>query len=260
MKKKLSVLLALSLIFGNTLQASAAELPESELPVNELTTSDAEYEAQIAEILASYDEDPEAAIEALAELDTVLVSAPTVVEHTPSSSSRMTYPSDYDLSVSCVKRTNSNRLYLQWILVTHALEVWTGPLDYISLEWDTDYASYYLASAGGAGCTIQGRDTGIVLFNVEDHRLSTASDKPIYGTVQVTPTTTGWMEFGSKFVHTYTTINVGGSATFSFTPSTAVAAGSSLNLAHTMSFKVDVGSETNQWQLWTDNAVKITEV
>lgn len=250
MKKTLSILLALVLVFSSAPQ-----------PSEERSVSDAEYEAQIAEILASYDKDPEAAIQALAELDTALVFAPTVVGPRPGPASKMTYPSDYDLSVSCVKRNDSNRLYLQWILVTHIREVWPGPADYISLEWDADHASYYLASAGGSGCTLEGRNTGIVLFKVEDSRLSTASDKPIYGTVQVTPTATGWMEFGSKFVHTYAKANVSGSARVSFTPSTAAAAaGGSLDLAHTMSFTVKVDSRTGQWQRWADNAVHITEL
>ena len=252
-KKKLSVLLALLLVFSIAVQASAAGSPVNKTPVD-----DAEYEAKIAEILASYAEDPEVAIQALAELDTELVSAPTTVEHGNASCTRATYPSDYELTVSCTKRTNSSRLYLQWILKANATELFAGPLDYVGLEWDTEYADYYLSTTGGTGCTLQGRNTGIVLFNVEDVKLS-AGDY-VFGTVQVTPRITGWMEFGSKFVHTYTTANISGRATASFAPSTSsAAAGGSLALPHTMTFTVNVSSGTSQWQLWADNAVKIQE-
>ena len=66
--------------------------------MNKTPVDDAEYEAKIAEILASYAEDPEVAIQALAELDTELVSAPTTVEHGNASCTRATYPSDYELT------------------------------------------------------------------------------------------------------------------------------------------------------------------
>lgn len=105
---------------------------------------------------------------------------------------------------------------------------------------------------------MKGRSTGIVLFNVEDETIGTGDY--LYGTVQIEPLTTGWMEFGSKFVHTYTTINVSGSANFSYSPSVQVflSGSGSLNLAHTMGFVVNVGTSTNSWEMWTDNAVNIT--
>lgn len=251
MKKKLSVLLALLLIFSNALQAFATEPLMTESPMN-----DTEYEAQVAEILASYNEDPEAAIQALEELDTELLSAPTIVEHGNDSYTRATYPSNYDLSVSSFKRSNSNRIYLQWILTANVVETSPGPLDYVGLEWDTEYASYYSSTAGGTGCTLQGRDAGIVLFNVEDVNMSAGSY--VYGTVQVTPIATGWMSYGSKFVHTYDKPSLSGSATFNFTPSASTEG--SLGFLHTMSFTVNVDSNAVQWPLWADNDVNILEI
>lgn len=232
--KKRAILLALLLVLGSVLQVCAAETPDNE--------------GRVAEILLSYDQDPEAAKQALAELDTVILSEPTVVRYG-------TYPSDYDLTVSSFMRSNSTRIYMQWILTANAEETRVGPLDYVSLEWDTAYGTYYLSSAGGTGCTVQGRDSGIILFNVEDDKLTEGSY--VYGTVQVTPTNTGWMEFGSKFVHTYMTVNLSGSATLSYTPS--ISTTNSLGLSYTKSYTVTVDSDTSQWQLWTDNAVNIYE-
>ena len=243
--KKISILLAILLVMSSALQVSAAEIPMNET----------EYEARVAEILVSYAENPEAAKRALAEIDTELVSEPTLVECGGNAVARGTYPSDYDLTVSSFKRSNSTRIYMQWILTANAEEEFVGPLDYVSLEWDTAYGTYYLSSAGGTGCTVQGRDAGIVLFNVEDDKLTVGSY--VYGTVQVTPIATGWMEFGSKFVHTYTTTDVSGSATFSYTPS--ISTTGSLGLSYTNSFTVNVSNSTGNWQRWVDNAVNIYE-
>lgn len=247
--KKLSVLFAFLLVFSSILQASAAEFPMDDL----------EYEDQVASILASYTDDPDAAKQALAELDTVLLSEPTVVECREGNPyTRGTSPSDYEFTVSSFKRSNSTRIYMQWILTANSYELSVGPLDFVSLEWDTAYGSYYLSSAGGDGCTVQGRDTGIVLFNVEDDKLF--SGDYVYGTVQVEPLTTGWMAFGSKFVHTYTSYNVTGSATHSYISSASVSAdGGSLGLSYTKTYTVNVDSETSQWQRWVDNAVNIYE-
>lgn len=96
-------------------------------------------------------------------------------------------------------------------------------------------------------------------FYVEDVKMISGSY--VYDTVQVTPIATGSMNYGSKFVHTYSKLNISGSATAAFTPSTSsAAAGGSLGLPHTMSFTVNVGTNINQWQLWADNAVNILEI
>lgn len=243
--KKLSVLLAFLLALSSVLQVSASESHEN----------DVEYEAQVAAIMVSYVADPEAANKALEAIDTELLCEPTIVEY-GNSNQRKTSPSDYELTVSVFKRSNSDRYYLQWILLANTNEWFEGPLDYVSLEWDTAYASYYLSSAGGDGCTVQGRDAGIVLFNVEDDKMS--SGDYVYGTVQVEPLQTGWMEFGSKYVHTYTSLFVSGSASYSYvTSASASAVGAGLGLSYTKTYTVNVSTDTNQWQIWADNAVNI---
>ena len=245
--KALSILIAFILVFSCL----------SPIDQVEVSASEAEYEAQVAAILVSYADDPEAAKLALEELDTILLSEPTIVEYSSNYNGRGTSPSDYELSVASTKRSNSNRIYLSCLLKVNAKEWFPEPLDFMSLEWDTAYGSYYLSTAGGNGCTVQGRDAGIVLFNIEDDKLS--SGDYVYGTVQVEPIAGGWMEYGSKFVHTYTSFDVSGSASYSFTPSISVSStGCSLGLSYTKTYTVTVSPSTSQWQMWADNAVNLS--
>lgn len=245
--KTLSVLIALILVFSCLVPVAPVQV----------FASDTEYEAQVAAILATYTSDPEAAKLALIKLDTTLLAEPSITAYNNSPKARGTSPSDYELLVASTKRSNSNRIYLSCVLIVNAKEWFPGPLDFMSLEWDTAYGKYYLSATGGGGCTVQGRDAGIVLFNIEDDKLS--SGDHIYGTVQVEPISSGWMEYGSKFVHTYTSFNVSGSASYSFTPSaSASGTGGGLGLSYTKTYLVNVSSSTSQWQLWADNAVNLS--
>ena len=216
-----------------------------------------EYEAQVARILKDYASDPEAAEAALLALDTELISEPVSVTYSQNPNSRGTSPTDYTLTVTSFKRSNSTVHYLQWILEVHTGELFPGPLDFVSMEWDTAYASYYASSGDGTASTVQGRDTGIVLFNLEDDNLSAGEYS--YGTVRVEPVVDGWMEFGSKYVHTYTSLLLAGSASYSFQPSATLLANGipALGLTYTKGYTVTIDAQTNQWQIWADNAVNI---
>lgn len=251
--KKPAVLLAILLLLGGVLYVLTSDTPTAEAPAEHV-----EYEDQVAKILVSYTGDPITATQALAELDTELLSAPTAVTYPDSSSSAEAPPSAYALSVFSFRQHDSNRIYLQWILTVNTAEPYAGPLDYVGLEWDTEYGSYYLSAAGGTGCTLQGRDTGIVVFNVEDVKQSSGSY--VYGTVQVEPIATGEMEFGSKFIHTYTSEGIVGDAYVSYIPSVSPSAmGGSLGLPHTMSFSVDGNAVTNQRPFWADGVINISD-
>ena len=216
-----------------------------------------DYEDQVAEIMKTYSSDPVAAQLALEEIDTELVSLPTTVSHYNNANSRGTSPTDYTLQVYSFKKTGSSVIYLQWLLTANAREWLPGPLDYVSLEWDTDYASYYLSSGDSEFSTVKGRSAGIVLFNLEDDVLRKGDST--YGTVQVYRSQSGWMDIGSKFTHTYTAISIDGSANTSYQSSATIAAngGYSLNLGHTDGYIVNIGTSTSSWELWTDNAIQI---
>ena len=220
--------------------------------------SDAEFEESVAQIMKDYWEDPEAAEDSLKKIGAYLDCEPVIVEHFASANPavRGTNPSDYTFYVGSIRRSNSNLRYLQWHLKANSNEWFEGPLDYVSMEWDTAYADYYDSSGDGVMVTVAGRNDGIVMFNLEDEKLGNGDS--CYGTVRVNPISVGTMEFGSKFVHTYTGIAITGvSASWSFGPSAELAASGemSLGLAYTFGFSVSLGSSTQSWNLWADNAV-----
>ncbi len=244
--KKLAVVLGIILAFIIILTVGALNIQEK----------DAEYEAQVAEIMKDYASDPAAAREALASIGAELIGEPVTVEHFAGQSAGGSARPDYSLSVYGTRRSGSQSVHLQWILQANATEYFPGPLDYIGLEWDTNRASYYSTYADGEISTVRGRSSGIVLFNIEDDKLN--SGEYAYGTVQVEPLAEGWMDYGSKYVHTYTSVLVSGSASPSFAPSISVSDGGSLGLAHTSGYAVSVGTNTSKWQIWADNAVNLS--
>ena len=125
------------------------------------------------------------------------------------------------------------------------------------MEWDTAYASYYSSSGDSNYSTVAGRRTGVVVFNLEDDRLT--SGKQSYGTVRVSKVKSGAMDFGSKFTHTYTKKNQTGTATFSFSPSSEITSNGEygLGLSYTYSYSVQTTSQERKWTLWEDNTVTI---
>lgn len=206
--------------------------------------------------MSTYWNDPEAANAALAAIDTILIEEPTVEKHSVNNNGTWGInPTDYVLSVYSFKRGGSSIHYLQWMVESKRDEWYSGPLDYVSIEWDTAYASYYLSSGDDTYSTVQGRNTGIVLFNVQDGDLKKGNYA--YGTVQVKPIKSGWLEFGSKYVHTYTGFAVTGTASYSFSPSASLSASGdiSLGLTSTYGFTVSVTGHAQKWQIWSDNAV-----
>lgn len=230
------------------------------LPISANGTTPSQTEAdignQIATIMQAYFDDPESAKAALLAIDVTLLDEPRLVSH-QSETERALDPTDYTLTVYSAQRAGSKNTYLMWSIHANKNEWLPGPLDYVSIEWDTQYASYHSSTGDGEFSTVQGRSDGIVLFNVQDQDLD--KDDYTYGYVIVSPKKSGWMEYGSKFVHTYTKYIIGGSASASFAPSVSIGANgeASLNLEYTMGFTVTLGVNTGQWQLWDDNAVDL---
>lgn len=228
---------------------------------NDAHCNEREYESAVAEIMKTYYDDKDSALAALEELDTVLLEEPTIVEHASSNGILNTYatkPTDYTLKVYSFRRAGSLYYHLQWLLTANKKEYAPGPLDYVSLEWDSNRASYYLSNGDSKVSTVQAKKSGIVLFNVQDSDLK--KGESAYGTVQVKPTKKNTsIEYGSKFVHTYTKLLVSGSASYSFASSISLNAkgDASLGISNNYGFTVNVGSKTNKWQIWADNAVKV---
>ena len=245
MKKWSALVLSLLMLLSQIASVSAEE-PNSD---------DAEYELAVAAIMRDYWNDPEGTANRLAELDTELVGEPTVESHYAEAGNmtRATSPTDYTLSVYSFKRGNSSNYYLQWSLDCNKRELRPGALDYVSLEWDTACADYYTSSGDGAFSSVSSRSTGIVLFTLEDDALR-VGDCAI-GTMQVTPTVAGEMEYGCKFAHTYnkSTISVG-----QVTPQfnlTRAGGEKTFGIGYTSTFSLTITSDTVMWDMWRDNAV-----
>lgn len=227
-----------------------------------------EYEAQLASIMTTYTNNPEAACDALSEIGAVLLSEPIVVEYTcsesgilrikPSNSTLGTNPTDYTLSVYASQKADDfDIIYLQFFIYSYRDEWFSGPLDFASIEWDTQYASYYLSNGDSNMSTVQGRSNGIVLFNIQDNKLDNGTYT--YGTVRVRKIygQHGEMEFGTKFVHTFKKLLLTGSVSTSFSPSIDLQNSGeySLGLTYTYGYVVNYDFNTDVWQLWNDNAV-----
>ncbi len=223
--------------------------------------SDEEYYLfQVAQIMEGYEENPQAAVAALAELDTELIGEPSVQTIRTSGTERRTDPTDYTLKIYCTKRGMAGvnlAYYLSWTLEAEIMEILPGPLDFISIEWDTRYGEYYSSNGDGVYSTVKSRSDGIVLFNLQDNDLRAGNSAQ--GSVRLSPKAPGNMRYGSKFVHTYTTLNVSGSATVSYGNSAEIFSQGygSLNLGNTKGFTVNVGTNTSQWEMWIDGRAYI---
>lgn len=252
MKKIIAIICSLVLLICSAVPAFSAEASFNEEA----------YEAAVAEIMKNYQENPEAALEALEELDTVLLGEPSITEYSENNNGDIntfaTKPSDYTFSVYAFKRGNSANYYLQWNLTANKAEILPGELDLASLEWDTAYAKYYLSNGDNTISTVKGKNTGIVVFNIEDSKLKKGT--LTYGTVQVTPLKRGELEFGSKFVHTYSVISIeAASLNFSYVNSKTLKdrGEDSLGRSYTFGFTVSVSGKTKEWSRWVDNAVTL---
>ncbi len=246
LKKLISVVTMITIVLGGTVIANAQTVDLYEK----------EYEERIACIMESYFSNPQKAKEELEELNTKLEGEPTVIEHRDnanmSAKSRATSPTDYQLTVYSFSR-GGVKYYLQWNLKALKTESRPGPLDYISLEWDTKYGNYDGSNGDGKISTVANKTTGIVLFNIEDNKLKKGNTT--YGTVTIKKAKAGRLEYGSKFTHTYTKTNVSGSASYGFSPSSSISLSgdASLGLSYTYGYKVNVSSSTVKWALWNDN-------
>lgn len=247
MKKIISMLLA-AIVFLSVVPAFAEEEGPNDLF------------GQVAEIMSHYAEDPVSANTQLAELQVVLDGEPHSVDYiNPSikeTSQKGINPTDYTLSVYSFSRGGSLH-YIQWEIESNRAEWFYQPLDYVSIEWDTHVASYYSSSGDSTISTVQGTNTGIVLFNVEDQKLK--KGKMSYGTVGVHADQNGALNYGSKYVHTYSDFLVTGTASTSYSPSfNLLQSGDfSLGLTYTFGFTVNVSTQTSKWQIWADNTTWI---
>lgn len=157
-------------------------------------------------------------------------------------------PSRLSLSVYSSKRAGKKYWYLQTSWRSKEIEFNPATLDVVSMEWDPKIGKFYTATAGGKGVTTK-RDgskrlKGIYLFNVND-------DKTIFdsfASVQVTKNKKGWLEYGAKYTHTYSSTKKTktGQAGINF-DSTGPVGGYSYSVTKT--------SYVSSWPRYNENAV-----
>ena len=159
-------------------------------------------------------------------------------------------PSKISLSVYSTKRTGQNYWYLQTSWRSKEIEFDPATLDVVSLEWDPKYGKFYTAIAGGKGISTKRdgskRDKGIYLFNVNDSKYNFDS----YASVQVTKKKKGWLEYGAKYTHTYSTTKKTktGQAGINF-DATGPSGGYSYSVTKT--------TNVSSWPKYNENAVKL---
>ncbi|MBN8193374.1 hypothetical protein JI667_14585 [Bacillus sp. NTK074B] len=158
-------------------------------------------------------------------------------------------PSDMTLDVYSSKRWDQSYYHLTSSWSSYS-ESSSATIDLVSVEWDPDDGYYYSSSVGDSSIVTKRdgsqRSNGIYLFNVEDDNY----DFDSYATVQVVPSRSGWLDYGSKYTHTYTTYSTSstGQAYFSF-DSTGPSGGFSYTVSQT--------SKVSDWSRYDDNAVYI---
>ncbi len=156
-------------------------------------------------------------------------------------------PQDLTLSVYSAKRGGDAyyRIYSQW----NAPSEWRPATDdIVSLEWDPEYGEYWSSNVGDTS-KVYKRDgsqrlKGAYLFGVDDEFF----DFDSYVVVYVVPKKSGWLNYGSKYSHTYATDDVTYSGGAYFEWSTTGPTGG-------ISYNVTTREKESSWPKWEDNAV-----
>ncbi|QJX80219.1 hypothetical protein [Priestia megaterium] len=162
----------------------------------------------------------------------------------------ITDPARIKLTVYSAKRGGQNYYHLGVSWISKDFETKPATLDVVSLEWNPKYGKFYTASAAPGGVTTKRDgskyDKGIYLFNVNDSKLIFDS----YATVQVTKKKAGWLEYGAKYTHTYSTTSktTTGQAGIGF-DSTGPNGGYSYSVTKT--------TNVSSWPKYDENAVKL---
>ena len=232
---------------GTTIKANVNnEIPNELSNVNIYEMNDDEF----INMVMSYVNNSDKSFE---EIQKDLLDIGVVIEKKEDDASNRSVPSDVDHSVYVTKKALEVYYYITASVhcVPRGVSAESGGLDVISVEWDTNYASYYTTSVGSYTTYMDGsrRNSGIVLFNIDDSKLS--YNQFTTATVKVKPKKSGWMDVASKYVHTYNVTNytwsIGGTISYS-----------SGGLGGSFTFNISGTPAQNSWQLYADNSAQIT--
>lgn len=161
------------------------------------------------------------------------------------------HPRDVDFSVYTFKRSGQSQRYIQALLEFNKKPYYPGTYDLLSVEWDSSMASYWASTCSGEidKHDSSKRNQGIVIFYVMDRFIK--SGDYVYATVQVIGEDTGWLDYSSRYAHTFATTDVERShaTEFSYTPNELPSI--------KYSFKLNLRSDEDSWYIDRDNSVKI---
>ncbi|MEY9980203.1 hypothetical protein [Lysinibacillus sp. RC79] len=115
-------------------------------------------------------------------------------------------PSQMTLTAYSTKKSGDSfwRLNTSWT-TNGVSEVYASTIDVVSIEWNANDGTYYDAAVPGS--PVSKRDgskssSGVYLFNVEDDKLNFDS----YATVYINKKTNNALSYGTKYIHTYSTV------------------------------------------------------
>lgn len=245
--KKLFVFsLLLACVFSINVSASSTEVYGStEEEINAMSHEEfMDYIASVITLEVPFDELQE-------NLEKVGV---TITRSEDNQNTRASISSDASLMVYSSKRAGTLYYYLSaCVTANKSLASDCGVEDLISIEWDPNMASYYSNSATTNTTYMDGskRSKGVILFNVQDKNLTAGSTAIC--SAMVTPKKSGTLEYGSKYVHTYTKTdyswNVG--VNISYSEDSGATGGGTYNVTGTPA--------SYSWQLYQDNAVTVSK-
>lgn len=110
---------------------------------------------------------------------------------------------DLDLEIGAYHRSGDS----YWRLIANysvsRLESIPASYDTLGIYWDSTKASYWLYSTDGYSTLRDSTqyNNGLLLFNVHDKDFNYWTT--YYDAVYVVPNSTGWIDFGAKYTHTY---------------------------------------------------------
>ncbi|KOS62885.1 hypothetical protein FJQ98_07385 [Lysinibacillus agricola] len=157
-------------------------------------------------------------------------------------------PSQMTLTAYSTKKSGDSfwRLNTSWT-TNGVSEVYASTIDVVSIEWNANDGTYYDAAVPGS--PVSKRDgskssSGVYLFNVEDDKLNFDS----YATVYINKKTNNALSYGTKYIHTYSTVSttVGGSASVNYEKG---------NITGGLSFDVSISTNQQKWSVWDDNVL-----
>lgn len=138
-------------------------------------------------------------------------------------------------------------LYLTSSIKPKVNEVFAGPLDFVSIEWEPKKAKYYKCYGDNKITSVNNGDkyqNGVIAFNLDDHKISKWSDPTC---TVVLYNAKANMHYATKFIHTFNQIGWE-SATVGLTSSST----EGQKPVGGLTIQVTVAKSTEKWSLWAD--------